>query len=514
MSMFYADIWFSIAQYLDSDDLFSMSATCKSAYRAFNRSLIQNKISWPLLKPKRLTSDQRDVIRKMEKLTIPVKLVCGSVGSGKTILSISYALRKLSRINNSNDKIIIVVPPNLIKMWKDTCIKYFGISPFVLHNSNSKYNWKFEKDRTEAPEEKIIIFSYKIFSINNLIWMQDRKDILIIDESHHYLYLNNKTFQEIIALSATVFKRGDLSYGITRLFEKNGNINDIIFNLDKKIIASKLLPVIDIKPYNFKLKPDVIKYILNRKRNVGEGKNDLRDMKWIPEILTHPFIIDSKHLYPFGNITVGKKKLKIGIEYQNYLDYKKLFEQENPYPWDKKTRKNFDIFIEDMNKENVDKMIDKCIKYKQCLAILKHLKERKEKTIIFDINVTYIPFLHKYLIDNGINSYLFTTHYDMSGRQKQLEKFKNDENANVLLSSIAMLGEGHNVTEANHIIFLSNCLDKNKYYQGIGRCHRFPQKKNVYVYYLFNSQLDKDIYEYSNGKTKLAFSNWEESLNN
>ena len=159
-------------------------------------------------------------------------------------------------------------------------------------------------------------------------------------------------------------------------------------------------------------------------------------------------------------------------------------------------------------------MVNSCVKYRQCLSILKHLKERKEKAIIFDVNVNYLPFLHKYLTDNGINSYVFTTHYDVSGRQKQLEKFKNSEDANVLLSSVVMLGEGHNVTEANHVIFLTTMLDQNKYYQAIGRCWRYPQNKNVYVYNLFNSELDEKIYESAFEKCDLMTCDLEKALHN
>ena len=68
MSIFYKDIWICIGKFLDSDDLFSMSATCKAAHRALNTNYLQEKISWPLIRPKRLTAEQREVINKMEKL--------------------------------------------------------------------------------------------------------------------------------------------------------------------------------------------------------------------------------------------------------------------------------------------------------------------------------------------------------------------------------------------------------------------------------------------------------------
>jgi len=512
MSIFYKDIWICIGKFLDSDDLFSMSATCKAAHRALNTNYLQEKISWPLIRPKRLTAEQREVINKMEKLDSSLKLIYGSVGSGKTITSLAYALRKREKYEN---KIIIAVPPNLIKMWKDTCINFFGISPYVFHTSNKNYKASVELQKTEVPEEKILLFSYKILSFNNFSWMANRADILIIDEAHHYLYLSGKLFTEVIALSATAFKNEDLSYGIKSLYK--GNINNVMFDLNKKIIGSKLPEVISVAPYIFKLKPHIVNYILDKKMQMINGKNNLKDMKWIPELLTHPFISKFgyrvKGFYLPENIIVNKKKLKLPSIYspEKYI-YESEFRKDNPYPWDNKTKKKFDIFMEEKGKDNINFCINSCIKYKQCLAILKNLKERREKAIIFDLNITYIPFLHKYLSDNGMISYLFTTHYSVSSRQTQLEKFKNDPNANVLLSSISMLGEGHNVTEANHVIFLSNYLDKNKYYQAIGRCHRFPQKKPVFTYYLFNSKFEKYMYDHANGKVDISTIDWASAL--
>jgi len=505
MSVFPIDIWQKISENLNSDDLFSVSVTCKSAYKAFNRHCIQEKISWPLVKPKRLTSDQREVVQKMEKLNGKVKLICGQVGSGKSIVSLAYALR------NNFDKVFLAVPPNLIKMWEKTCKTFFGISPLVLHNSNPKYRYNFEVNRTEAPEEKIILFSYIIFSKYNYNWIQNRNnDCLIVDEAHHYVNVKYK-FKEIIALSATAFSRGNLSYGIRNLMG-DSSIVDITFNLEKKIIASKLLPVVNIDPYKWKLKDKSIKYILDNLNPLTNGINNLNDIKWIPQVLTHTFIPNIKNIFLGGRLIIGKKNFF--IPRSNWTEMDKIRNKyliEHPLPIDEK---KFEKYCEEITRENVREMIDSCVKYRQCLAILKYVKTRKEKTIIFDINVTYLPFLHKFLIDRGINSYIFSTHHEVTSRQKQLEKFKTDENADVLLSSVAMLGEGHNVTEANHIIFLTTMTDRNKYYQAIGRCWRYPQNKNVYIYNMFNSKLDEKIYESSYGKTKLIDINWEDALRN
>ena len=108
----------------------------------------------------------------------------------------------------------------------------------------------------------------------------------------------------------------------------------------------------------------------------------------------------------------------------------------------------------------------------------------------------------------GINSYIFSTHYAVIGRQKQLTKFKEDDNPGVLLSSISMLGEGQNVTEANHVIFLTQCLDQTKYYQAVGRCWRYPQDKTVKIHLLFGGMFDRKVYEHACGATELRTLTW------
>ena len=155
MVTLYTDIWELIATYLSPDELYNFSITCKSANKACRRATIQKIISYPLNYPYKLTSEQRNVIINMEKFKLGFKLINGDVGSGKTITSIAYACRNY--MENPESKIVMCGPPNLVKMWKDTLIKFFGIVPVVFHNSNPKYSLEYYKN---IPEEKFLIFSY------------------------------------------------------------------------------------------------------------------------------------------------------------------------------------------------------------------------------------------------------------------------------------------------------------------------------------------------------------------
>jgi len=529
----YPDIFQKIGEFLESDDLFSMALTCKSAYKAFRRPDIQKKISWPLVKPKRLTYDQRQVIKEMERAKIGLKLIYSSVGSGKSIVSLAYALR------NDFQNIIIVVPPNLITMWTKTCKEFFGETPLVLHNSNSKYNWRSEVQRTVPPKEKIVLLSYKIYYrlSYNFHWLDFTKSICIVDEAHHELDTNFSRFKEVIGLSATAFRKDGLSYGVKRLIENyNLSIEEIIFKLDNMVIANKLPEVFHYKPHSWTIDENLIDYILKKKTSPLNGENDLRDLKWISEVLSHPYIIDLDNVYLGNTLTVAKKSFRIPPGNHNlFEEQRKQFYENNLYPtypildevddYSERHRlimeyrknvkvheKKYKEFEEKYTEKEINRIIRVNKKYRQCLAICEFLRDNNEKGIIFDINITYLPFLYKYLTDRGIVCYMFTTHYDVASRQKQLEKFKTDPEAQVLLSSVSMLGEGHNITEANHLIFLSPFSENNKYYQAIGRCHRYPQNKIVYVHYLFNSEFDKMTYEHSQGRANLSTLNWEKLL--
>jgi superfamily II DNA or RNA helicase len=516
----YPDIFQKIGEFLDSDDLFSMAVTCKAAYKAFQRPILQAKISWPLLKPKRLTFDQREVIQKMEVSKVPVKLVTANCGAGKSLLAIAYALRK------NYEKIFIVVPPNLITMWTNTCIDFFGIKPFVLHNSNPKYNRYTERRRGDIPEDKIFVISYKIFSSTYFPWVDRISNVCyIVDEAHHGINLHGLKCDDLIALSATAFKRDTLTYGIRQIVDRfNVDIDDITFKLDKTVIASKLPEVVHLEPHTWKISENLMRFIIGEKRipikKKGEERakeNDMRDIAWIAETLSHTFLQD-KTLYLGEEISVSGKTFAIRTHIDKGRSKRdeefRLFREINKtgfLNW-RDEHKAFTKYQVKKYEDKVNEMLEKEIKYRQCLSICNYLKLKKEKGIIFDINITHLPFLYKFLTERGIVCYMFTTHYDVASRQKQLEKFKHDDKAQVLLSSIAMLGEGHNVTEANHVIFLSTFLENNKYYQAIGRCHRYPQNKPVYVHYLFNSALDKAIHNHSQGNIDLSLLHWADLL--
>jgi SNF2 family DNA or RNA helicase len=135
----------------------------------------------------------------------------------------------------------------------------------------------------------------------------------------------------------------------------------------------------------------------------------------------------------------------------------------------------------------------------QALHIVTDAISNGEKVVIFDSNVLALPIVAKFLNEFDIPTYIFSTHYEVKSRETQMAKFKASKEPCVLLSSVIMLAQGHNLPEANHVIIMTQSSNPTTYKQAIGRCHRYPQSKVVHVHYLFSSGLDRYMYELSSG---------------
>ena len=475
----YADVWQIIASHLPSDDLYSLSLTCKSAYSACTRPVVRARLSYPLQVPYKLTYDQRSTVKSMLNSYSGFKLVNGDVGSGKTITSIAYAIRQYPE---PNSKIVMVAPPSLIKMWWNTLTKFFGIQPCVLHSINPKY--KASESWAKKPEEKFILVSYKLLGSHyNLDWFRKGNHILIIDESHHNNWFRLDDYTEVITLSATATKKGKYNHVSRHIAYSMGcTIDDNTYELSKKVLGKKL-PKISYHAYSGSINKKLQEDIACKFRYTERGNMNLKSVPTTASYISHPMAPDiTKGVSGNGGcIKVGRKKFKTP---------------------DRGWINNLDIEIEG----------DNYYKYKAVVDIVLWAKKRGEKVLLFDVSTTWLPYLHKYLISKGIKSHIFSTHYGVTARQAQIEKFK--KSGDILMSSTNMLGEGHNVTEANHVIFFSQMLDANKYHQGIGRCWRYPQEKEIHVFLLFGCLFDRLIYEHACGNKNLETENWKELLAN
>ena len=165
--------------------------------------------------------------------------------------------------------------------------------------------------------------------------------------------------------------------------------------------------------------------------------------------------------------------------------------KENPDERDPTQSKPTDEYFIKIEKDKALDHMHKIPKLQSFLAVAKICKQRGEKLIVFDINQSYIPFLYEFFSSAGFDTYPFCTAYNPAQRSKLLDDFR--AKGDILIGSIAMLSESHNLSEANNLIFVRYPNKKEEFMQAFGRCHRYPQKKTVNIHMISSCSLELEL---------------------
>lgn len=146
----------------------------------------------------------------------------------------------------------------------------------------------------------------------------------------------------------------------------------------------------------------------------------------------------------------------------------------------------------DLRLENV---LSNCTKVAKTLEILKDIKTRSEKAIIFTESRRVQRILgsvihRKFGISPGI------VNGEVSGsskagskqptRKKMVDEFQKKPGFNVIIMSPQAAGFGLNIVAANHVIHYNRLWNPAKEDQATDRVYRIGQTKTVYVYYLIS----------------------------
>lgn len=448
--------------------------------------------------PHQLTTDQRTTVKNMRKSPSSYKLVEGGVGAGKTMVTIGYCLSKYQ--NDPTTQIVAILPPNLIPMWEQTLINYYDVIPTVFHSCNKGYvpsaSW------ATKPASQFILTSFKLATkAVTAGWFTSKNDVAIVDEVHNVVGIDFRLFKEVIGLSATMNskvakasdkeradkeERSDKSFARgVRYIANYGNvtaqsIKDVVFPLSNAVI-NKRLPSIEEHFYDLPIDKSVyleLKKQIDRDeafyiQKIHKTPHFAEIMKEFAWKLTHPY-----------NKGVHQVTCKFGRKTCHCILRKPVEHEPNAI----------------LQYDEVHDRVLMSPKIVQALHIVSDAIANGDKVVIFDSNVTALPVVAKFFNEFGIDTYIFSTHYTVSSREAQMTKFKASKEPCVLLSSVQMLAQGHNLPEANHVVILTQCTNPTTYKQAIGRCHRYPQSKIVHVHYLFSSGVDRFMYELAMGK--------------
>lgn len=129
-------------------------------------------------------------------------------------------------------------------------------------------------------------------------------------------------------------------------------------------------------------------------------------------------------------------------------------------------------------------MLYDCGKLVKMVELLKKIKSRGEKTLIFTQMTKMLDIFEKIMNMFRFNYVRLDGGTKTEVRQQLVERFNNDPRVMVFISSTRSGGIGLNLTGASNVIFFDTDWNPAMDRQAQDRCHRIGQTRNVTIYRL------------------------------
>ena len=127
----------------------------------------------------------------------------------------------------------------------------------------------------------------------------------------------------------------------------------------------------------------------------------------------------------------------------------------------------------------------KCAKLTWLMDKLREIRDNSSptsKVLIFSQFTSTFRRIIGPLMKLGYQFRTLTCNMKEPERTKALSDFRNDPPTTIFLLSMRAGAVGLNLTEANHVILMEPCMNKQLEYQAVGRVHRLGQRREVKVY--------------------------------
>lgn len=376
------------------------------------------------------------------------------MGTGKSLTAAS-----ISRMHQKKRTLILC--PNSVKYNWFRDMKKFGFNElyFTLLDA-SKYR------TIRAFNERFVICNYDIVEKYLKELMASPIDHFILDEAH---LLKNKSSNRTKAIHKLIEYFPDANVTMLSGTPVKNRVDDVFSYL--KMIGHELGSNYKRFMDNYTIKS------IGRFSKVTGGKN-LQDL----------------HV-KLSNFIVRKTKQdcldlpeKVYLSYIYQLDdyrseYDQIIEQLS-------TQKEHAALSGNLHSLNI---ITARAKIKGIIEIAEGIIETGKKVVIFSGYKTPINELENYfrsrcvVVDGSINAF---------ERDKNVQRFTNDETCEIFIGNIQAAGVGINLTVASDVIFTGFPFTPAELWQAIDRLHRIGQNNSVNVHYtICQDSIDEYIYD-------------------
>lgn len=390
--------------------------------------------------------------------------IADEMGLGKTIMMIGTCY------TNPLQNTLIVLPPVLIDQWVDHIFKTTAIKPYVFHGKNKKnitHSQLYTHTFVITTYAAICLKKKENYNSTHHILFQKKWDRIIFDEGHHLRNPNTAANISANALKADIkwlisgtpiqnrkkdFYALSSVIGLPKKFytdihQIKTHANHFILKRTKEQVGLPLLPIV-------------------QNNNLVDWKNqsEMHLSKLIHSNLNFSNLdtFKPKHTYLYNNQSTHK--IVHMIRAKQSCTFPKLLMQSI----DKLPKSKRDLYAEAyQNSSKLD-------------AITNSILEKKDNgngKLIFCHYRLEIDELYNRLIKNGLKVATFDGRTPFIQRKEILTQ-KND----VLILQIQTGCEGLNLqSNFSEIYFVTPHWNPSIEDQAVARCHRFGQKKTVYV---------------------------------
>lgn len=410
----------------------------------------------------------------------PGVIFADDMGLGKTIQTLSFLHSIDEYYTSKNDNLIslVVAPVILLDNWIDENEKFFSSDLHFINGNivKNELNRILVAQEDNRKKREVLLVSYEYLRTNQKELAKIDWDIIILDEAQKI-----KSSTTLISKAAKALK-GRFRIALTGTPVENSFLD--IWSIADFAIPGFLGSKMDFTS-EFEIKNTDSDDEITEKGNKIRDKlgvfllrrTKLESLNELPEKLVSNF---SEDMPP-----VQLNTYKEAANLINRIDKSSLGGRLSVLQELKKVSDHPILFSETKLQKA---MLDDSAKLIMLSKILKEIKEKDEKVIVFaeyyksqELIAELITSIFGFTPDivNGQTS--ISGYYS---RKNLIERFSQKKGFNIIIMSPLAAGVGLTIVAANHVINYSRHWNPAKEDQAIDRVYRIGQKKAVYVYNL------------------------------
>lgn len=390
-------------------------------------------------------------------------LIGDEMGLGKTLVALHT-----HKVNNAKTS-LTVCPASLIQNWKNEAQKFLGVELNEITGKNG-----FRKERFN-------VCSYERFRKINL---KTKLDCLFLDEFHYIKNNDSKRTQALtdyftmyepeffVGLSGTPIKNHAGEFFAPLNLIGRGSNYDFYFQ-ENSFMFHKAFCYASVQKFNAR----------------GSGKSrsftkfsGLKNAKALKNLIAPVF---SRTTLEKAKIHLPKTTKQDHIisdrcEYDDRFNKMMMkFKEDNP-----SYETEGGVWIERNPEYMTLKRFNAACKVDGTIELAKGLKRQ---CVIFSDHVESCEMIAK-----GLNGFAMTGKVSDRSRRDIVDKFKKGD-FQFLVGNYKVLGEGHNLTNANNMIFNDLPFTPSDLLQAEKRIDRIGQKLPCFYWYVYQSPMDKKL---------------------